>query len=134
MTLKLTDVDGVAITASVADDAPRPYASQCPLYAEALRIEESYQSKMMQTPEVPDWDKDYDRVGKRPLWEIVTHNWSNVVDYVEREARMTNQSLWEPPIKIDYTCGRSYQLPPWATRKNEWDAKLARFPRELEEY
>jgi large subunit ribosomal protein L47 len=48
----------------------------------------------------------------KPLEDIITHNWSNTLDYTEREALLTGRSLWELPITIDASCGDADKVPP----------------------
>eukprot|EP00759_Apiculatamorpha_spiralis_P006983 PhF_6_TR1415/c0_g1_i1/m.2472/K17428/MRPL47, NCM1; large subunit ribosomal protein L47 len=121
------------LSVAIPEEAPEPFATQCPLYDEAKRLEKVYQHEL-RNPQFPEWHESYKRPFKKSLAEIVTYNWNNKVDYVEREARLTNRDLMEAPIPVDHTCGTMYQIPPWVTQKNEWDADIPRYPMEFEEY
>lgn len=114
--LSIQTIDGATVT-SVEEgrpDGPSPYAATCPVYQEALRAEEAAEETLMQWPNVPTWKPDYNKWTRRNLTEIISYNYTNVVDYVDREVLLTGKSVWESPVEIDYTCGNAKSVPPHA--------------------
>lgn len=114
--LGVTMIDGTAVT-SIEDGSPDvlpPYAATCPIYQEAVRAEEAAEETLMQWPNVPKWKSNYKTWTNRDVADIVAYNYSNVVDYVDREVLLTGKSVWEMPISIDYTCGQAKSVPPHA--------------------
>eukprot|EP00760_Papus_ankaliazontas_P016797 PhM_4_TR16856/c0_g1_i1/m.95574 len=132
--LNVTALGDIEVQTEVVSEAPEPYAKECPLYSEALRREESYQYRARNLPDVPDWSEDYERAFKAKIHDIVAYNWDNTIEYKEKEARLTNTSMYEMPVKVDHTCGRAYQVPPWASPDKEWDSVLPRSPMEFGTY
>jgi large subunit ribosomal protein L47 len=111
--LNIKSIDGAAVV-SIEEGRPEgraPFAANCPIFQEALRAEEAAEETLMQWPNVPTWKTDYNVWTRRSIAEIVTHNYSNVVDYVDREVLLTGKSVWEVPIDIDYTCGNAKSVP-----------------------
>jgi large subunit ribosomal protein L47 len=96
---------------------PAAYAAGCPMYQEALREDEAAQQTLMNWPHAPVWKYEYDRWGlKKHVGEIVQYNYSNVVDYTEREALLTGKSIWKSPIEVDPSCGGSKSIPVFAKK------------------
>mmetsp|Transcript_81142 Transcript_81142/g.94580 ORF Transcript_81142/g.94580 Transcript_81142/m.94580 type:complete len:452 (-) Transcript_81142:117-1472(-) len=116
--LDVQTIDGssiISITDSTAA-SKEPYAAHCPIYQEALREERAAEETLMQWPNVPQWKTDYSIWTKKDAASIVAYNYSNVLDYVEREVLLTGKSVWESPIDVDYTCGSSRNVPVHAQR------------------
>lgn len=105
-------LDGATVL-SIAEDtsAKKPFADSCPVFQEALRAERAAEETVMQWPHVPKWKTDYAKWTKKDAASIVAYNYSNVLDYVEREVLLTGKSVWEAPVEIDYTCGSSRNVP-----------------------
>ena len=97
----------------IASVKPNP-AATCPLYREALRIEEADQAHQMDWPITAKWKDEYYDLAVKPLHEIVRHNWTNVAEYISREALMTGESFWGLPIDVDPSCGDYVHIPPHA--------------------
>ena len=132
---KTEHVSGIALVSiKECTKPPPPYASTCPLYAEAQRREKAYQLKRRNTPNLDEWLNRYKAPFRQKLEDIICYNYNNKVDYMEREARLVGQNLWESPIPIDHTCGRSYQIPTWLSTRDQWDADVPRFPMEFTQY
>ena len=117
-----------------ANDPVEPYAASCPYYAEAKNKEKAFQLELRNTPNIDEWNDSFKKPYKNKLEEIILYNYNNKIDYMEREARLSGQNLWECPISIDYTCGKAYQIPSWVSEHSEWDAKIPRFPMEFQQY
>ncbi|EPY27519.1 hypothetical protein STCU_05710 [Strigomonas culicis] len=110
--LGLQSIDGAAvISVAAVAQPPQPHAAVDPVYQEALRREAAAEETAMQWPHVPAWKFEYDLYSKKHLSEIVRYNYSNVVDYVDREVLLTGRSVWECPIDIDPTCGGLKSVP-----------------------
>ena len=110
-------LDGVALVAAKISDEPAPpYASRCPVFQEALREEEASIEIAKKWPHAPVWKPQYDKYTVANLTDIIQHNYSNIVDYVDREAVLTGRSVWEMPIEIDYSCGGSKNVPVFAKK------------------
>ena len=86
------------------------------MYQEAINMEEADISTQYQWPAIPQWDKAWEKKNKKSLDKIITHNYSNVVEYVDREVLLTGKSAWEMPIDIDPSCGESSEIPPHAQK------------------
>jgi large subunit ribosomal protein L47 len=114
MDLGVTKIDGVAVTVAPAHPKAEPYAKACPLYDEVIKKEQAWSDHMNNWPHFPTWRPEWSKWTKRKVHEIVRHNWSNVIDYTEREALLTGINVYEPPMEIDYTCGSFKVVPPWA--------------------
>lgn len=110
--LNITKIDGVDVH-SIEDvtPAPKPHAATCPIYQEAVRKEMAEEETMYHWPHVPEWKHDYRLWTKKSVADIVAYNYSNVLDYVDREVLLTGKSVWEAPIEIDYTCGNAKSVP-----------------------
>jgi large subunit ribosomal protein L47 len=114
-------MDGVIVTsAKISDDPPLPYASQCPIYQEALREEEASMEVAKNWPHAPVWKSQYDLYSSKNLADVIKHNYSNVVDYVDREVVLTGRSVWESPIEIDHSCGSAKNVPIFAKKPEEF--------------
>lgn len=122
--LELTSVDGAAVLAVEADEstaaAPQPYAAVDPVYQEAVKREMAQEETLMQWPHVPAWKYEYDLYTKKHLADVVQYNYSNVVDYIDREVLLTGRSVWESPIDIDYTCGGMKSVPAHAKKPTRY--------------
>ncbi|KAG8348226.1 hypothetical protein TRVL_00928 [Trypanosoma vivax] len=115
--LGVTAIDGaVVLDISEHEREPQPYAASDPVYREALRGELAREETLMQWPHVPEWKYEYSTYTRKHLAEIVQYNYSNVVDYVDREVLLTGRSVWECPIDIDHTCGGAKSVPPHAKK------------------
>nr|6HIV_A2 Chain A2, uL29m [Trypanosoma brucei brucei]6HIX_A2 Chain A2, ul29m [Trypanosoma brucei brucei]6YXX_A2 Chain A2, uL29m [Trypanosoma brucei brucei]6YXY_A2 Chain A2, uL29m [Trypanosoma brucei brucei] len=105
---------------------PQPYAVVDPVYCEALRRERAREETLMKWPHVPEWKYEYSTYTRKHLADIVQYNYTNVVDYVDREVLLTGKSVWECPIHIDHTCGGSKTVPPHAKKPVRYmDAGIA---------
>uniref|UniRef100_A0A0A9YXL1 Protein SOK1 n=1 Tax=Lygus hesperus TaxID=30085 RepID=A0A0A9YXL1_LYGHE len=92
---------------------------------EALNEEKSTISTLQKWPHVPTWKNKYAIYSLKKLPEIIQYNYSNVIDYVDREVLLTGKSVYEMPITIDYTCGGVVSIPAHATPpKREFVATL----------
>lgn len=115
--LGLSAIDGAAVVSVDAEDrAPVPASAVDPAYQEAVSEEAAAEATMMAWPHVPEWKYEYDVYTKKHVADIVQFNYSNVVDYVDREVLLTGKSVWECPIDIDPTCGGMKSIPPHARR------------------
>ena len=132
---QITDIDGHRVLSMKVKpaDLDHSYVS-LPNYEIADQREKAYKQWKENSPLLTEWKDDYKRPFARPLIDIISYNYNNKIDYAEREARMMGQNLWEPPVPIDYTCGKSYQVPRWISERDQWDADVPRFPMELESY
>ncbi|KAH9601312.1 Ribosomal protein L47 [Trypanosoma melophagium] len=115
--LGITTIDGTKVI-EIAEHKrePQPYAEVDHVYQEALRRESAREETLMKWPHVPEWKYDYSTYTRKHLAEIVRYNYSNVVDYVDREVLLTGKSVWECPIAIDHTCGGAKSVPPHAKK------------------
>lgn len=115
-------IDGASVVAVErhVPAEPQPYAAVDPVYQEAVRRELASEETQMQWPHVPTWKGEYDLYTKKHVGEIVQHNYTNVVDYVDREVLLTGRSVWEMPIKIDPTCGGQRSVPAHAKRPSKF--------------
>lgn len=105
-------IDGADVLDVAAEPmSPQPYAAVDPVYQEAVRQERASEETMMKWPHVPTWKYEYALYTKKHVHEIVQYNYSNVVDYVDREVLLTGRSVWECPIDIDPTCGGMKSVP-----------------------
>lgn len=121
--LRLTAIDGAEVlTVEKVVQPPKPYAAVDPVYQEALREEMAAEETLMQWPHVPEWKNEYDLFTRKHLADIVQYNYSNVVDYVDREVLLTGKSVWDCPIDIDPTCGGMKSVPVHAKRQKRWAA------------
>ncbi|RNF15207.1 hypothetical protein TcG_07167 [Trypanosoma cruzi] len=115
--LGVTTIDGAEVIRIVEHKRePQPYAKVDPVFLEALRREKAREETLMKWPHVPEWKYEYSEYTRKHLAEIVRHNYSNVVDYVDREVLLTGRSVWECPIDIDYSCGGAKSVPPHAKK------------------
>ncbi|KAG5487461.1 hypothetical protein LSCM1_07416 [Leishmania martiniquensis] len=120
--LGLTSIDGATVL-SVEEEVPstpQPYAAVDPIYQEALRREMAQEETLMKWPNVPEWKYQYDLYTKKHLAQVVQYNYSNVVDYVDREVLLTGRSVWESPIDIDPTCGGMKSVPAHAKKPKRY--------------
>ena len=110
------ELDGVPLlSAKISDDLPKaPYASSCPVFQEAVLEEEASAATEKHWPHAPIWKQEYNLYSNKNLEDIIQHNYTNVVDYVDREVVLTGRSVWEMPIDIDYSCGGSKNVPVFA--------------------
>lgn len=121
--LELTAIDGaevLSVEADAAAAAPQPYAAVDPVYQEAVKREMAQEETLMQWPHVPAWKNQYDLYTKKHLAEVVQYNYSNVVDYMDREVLLTGRSVWESPIDIDHTCGGMKSIPAHAKKPQRY--------------
>ncbi|RNF18615.1 uncharacterized protein Tco025E_04413 [Trypanosoma conorhini] len=125
--LGITSIDGAEVMAVVEHKRePQPYAKVDPVFLEALRREKAREETLMKWPHVPEWKYEYSEYTRKHLDEIVRYNYSNVVDYVDREVLLTGRSVWECPIDIDYSCGGAKSVPPHAKKPLRYmDAGIA---------
>lgn len=116
--LQLTAVDGADVLSveAVTPAEPQPYAAVDPVYQEAIHREMAQEETLMKWPHVPQWKYEYNLYTKKHLSEVVQYNYSNVVDYMDREVLLTGRSVWESPIDIDYTCGGMRSVPAHAKK------------------
>ncbi|CCW66630.1 unnamed protein product [Phytomonas sp. Hart1] len=115
--LNITAIDGAEILG--LEETPKesaPYSEVDPVYQEALRHEMAQEETQRKWPHVPTWKYEYDLFTKKNVDEIVKFNYSNVVDYVDREVLLTGRSVWECPIDIDPTCGGMKSVPAHAKK------------------
>ncbi|CAM41508.2 conserved hypothetical protein [Leishmania braziliensis MHOM/BR/75/M2904] len=120
--LGLTSIDG-AVVLSVEEEVPataQPYAAVDPVYQEAVRREMAQEETLMKWPNVPEWKYQYDLYTKKNLAQVVQYNYSNVVDYIDREVLLTGRSVWESPIDIDPTCGGMKSVPAHAKKPKRY--------------
>ncbi|CCW64564.1 unnamed protein product [Phytomonas sp. EM1] len=118
--LNITAIDGAKILGLEAvPKEPEPYSEADPMYQEAMRREMAQEETQHKWPHVPTWRYKYDLFTKKNLSEIVQFNYSNVVDYVNREVLLTGRSVWECPIDIDPTCGGMKSMPVHAQKPKE---------------
>ena len=114
--LRITAIDGahvLSVSGGEPTDATEPFAERCPIYQEVLRREEADIAHQKQWPATPAWNpKWFEFNSKSRITSIISHNWANVLDYVEREALLTSKSIWELPIEVDPFCGNTAVLPP----------------------
>ncbi|KEG10368.1 hypothetical protein DQ04_03811020 [Trypanosoma grayi] len=125
--LDITAIDGAKVL-GLAEHLrePQPYAKVDPVYLEALRREAAREETLMKWPHVPEWKYEYSTYTRKHLAEIVRYNYSNVVDYVDREVLLTGRSVWECPIDIDHSCGGAKSIPPHARKPARYmDAGIA---------
>lgn len=119
--LGLTAVDGAAVLAVEEVEQPaQPYAAVDPVYQEAVRREMAQEETLMLWPNVPTWKYEYDLYTRKHIAEVVQFNYSNVVDYVDREVLLTGRSVWESPIDIDPTCGGMKSVPAHAEKPKRY--------------
>lgn len=119
--LGITKIDGVQVLRVEAVDAPQePYATVDEIYQEALHHELADEETQMKWPHIPEWKYQYETYTKKHLSEIAQYNYSNVVDYVDREVLLTGRSVWELPIEVDPTCGGSRSVPGHAKRPKRY--------------
>lgn len=111
---RIDDADVISIEA--ANALSQPYADVDAIFQEALHHEMGDEEIQMQWPHVPEWKYEYDVYTKKSLSDIAQYNYSNVVDYVDREVLLTGRSVWELPIEVDPTCGGSRSVPGHAKR------------------
>lgn len=81
------------------------------IHEEAMNEEKATISTLQQWPNMPEWKRSYELYTTKRLEEIIQYNYSNVVDYVDREVLLTGKSVYEMPITIDYTCGGVRSVP-----------------------
>lgn len=121
LSLGIKHIDGVdVISIQKADVEEDPSAVADEVYQEALRHEMAEEETQMQWPHVPTWKYEYDVYSKKHLADIVQYNYSNVIDYVDREVLMTGKSVWEMPIDVDPTCGGARSVPAHAKRPKRY--------------
>ncbi|KAG5486542.1 hypothetical protein CUR178_07909 [Leishmania enriettii] len=119
--LGLTSIDGATVlSVEEARSAAQPYAAVDPIYQEAVRREMAQEETLMKWPNVPAWKYQYDLYTKKHLAQVVQYNYSNVVDYVDREVLLTGRSVWESPIDIDPTCGGMKSVPAHAKKPKRY--------------
>ncbi|KPI83464.1 hypothetical protein ABL78_7499 [Leptomonas seymouri] len=120
--LQLSSIDGATVLSVEAETsaAPQPYAAVDPVYQEAVKREMAQEETLMQWPHVPQWKYEYDMYTRKHLAEVVQHNYSNVVDYMDREVLLTGRSVWESPIDIDPTCGGMKSVPAHAKKPKRY--------------
>ncbi|RNF06909.1 hypothetical protein TraAM80_03725 [Trypanosoma rangeli] len=125
--LGIKSIDGAEVLEVVEHKRePQPYAKVDPVFLEALRREKAREETLMKWPHVPQWKYEYSEYTRKHLADIVRYNYSNVVDYVDREVLLTGRSVWECPIDIDYTCGGAKSVPPHAKKPIRYmDAGIA---------
>ena len=131
----IKSIDGVEVLS--VTEVPFKYEhtyTSLPFYEVADQKEKAYQQWKKSSPLLSEWKDEYKKPLARPLIEIITHNYNNKIDYAEREARMMGINLWEPPVPIDYTCGKGYQIPLWISERDQWDADVPRFAMEFGQY
>ncbi|KAK7198307.1 Mitochondrial 39-S ribosomal protein L47 (MRP-L47) [Novymonas esmeraldas] len=122
--MDLTSIDGAVVLSVEADPAaaPQPFAAVDPVYQEAVRCEMAQEATLMKWPHVPEWKNEYDLYTRKSLDKIVQYNYSNVVDYVDREVLLTGRSVWESPIDVDPTCGGMRSVPSHAKKPRRYMA------------
>jgi large subunit ribosomal protein L47 len=121
--LQLASIDGATVLSVEEDVAAatlQPYAAVDPAYQEAVKREMAQEETLMQWPNVPAWKYQYDLYTRKHLAEVVQYNYSNVVDYIDREVLLTGRSVWESPIDIDHTCGGMKSVPAHAKKPTRY--------------
>lgn len=63
-------------------------------HEEAMNEEKATIATLQQWPNIPEWKNDYELYSKKKLDEIIQYNYSNVVDYVDREVLLTGKSVY----------------------------------------
>lgn len=119
--LGITRIDGAEVLA--VEEEPRelqPFARVDPVYQEAVNQEAAAEETVMQWPHAPQWKTQYDQYSRKHIAEVVRYNYSNVVDYMDREVLLTGRSVWECPITIDHTCGGVKSVPVHARRPEQF--------------
>ena len=131
----ITEIDGVQVLSVVEEPFKNEHTYESlPFYEIVDQKEKAHQIWKQNSPLLTEWKDEYKKPLAQPLIEIIKYNYNNKIDYAEREARMMGLNLWEPPIPIDYTCGKGYQVPQWLSERDQWDADVPRFPMEFENY
>lgn len=121
LSLDIKRIDGVKVLSiERATVKPQPFSDVDEVYQEALRHELADEEIQMNWPHVPEWKYEYDVYAKKQISEIAQYNYSNVVDYVDREVLLTGRSVWELPIEIDPTCGGVRSIPKHAKRPKRY--------------
>lgn len=100
--------------------SPQAYADADAIFQEAVHHEMADEEIQMKWPHVPEWKYEYDVYTKKSLSDIAQYNYSNVVDYVDREVLLTGRSVWELPIEVDPTCGGARSVPAHAKRPKRY--------------
>ena len=114
--LQIERIDGAEVLSFEEVPFDEPAARRDPVYQEAINMEEADISTQYQWPHLPLWDKSWEEKSKQKLDKVITHNYNNVVEYVDREVLLTGKSAWEMPIEIDYSCGEAGDIPPHAQK------------------
>lgn len=119
--LEIKGIDGAKVLNIEAASVPlQPYADVDTIFQEALHHEMADEETQMKWPHVPEWKYEYDIYTKKSLSDIAQYNYSNVVDYVDREVLLTGRSVWELPIEVDPTCGGARSVPAHAKRPKRY--------------
>lgn len=111
MGLEISKIDGAEVLSIEEVPFTQPYAARDPIFQEAMGQAEADEETTHQWPNIPTWKHEYARYTKKKLEDIVMYNYSNVVDYVDREVLLTGKSAWDVPIPIDYSCGNAFTVP-----------------------
>ena len=127
MGLEISAIDGAQVLKIQDRPTTRNYASRCPIYQEALRMADADEANTHEWPHVPTWKNAYSRYTRKGLGDIIMHNYSNVVDYVDREVLLTGKSSWEIPIKVDPSCGGGFNVPAHAKPNKEPLYRVSKF-------
>jgi len=114
--LQVERIDGAEVLEFTEVAIDTPQSLRCPMYQEAINMEEADISTQYQWPIIPLWDSTWEAKSKKSLQKIIAHNYSNVVEYVDREVLLTGKSSWEMPIDIDVSCGEASDIPPHAQK------------------
>jgi large subunit ribosomal protein L47 len=125
--LELTSIDGAKVI-SIEDTtdeyiAANPPARDSAEYNEAVGQETANTEHLKQWPMIPKWKDEYRTFARATDGEIIQYNYSNVADYVDREALLTNRSIWDCPIPIDPSAGKADKVPPHAEPPTDFIAK-----------
>lgn len=110
---KVLEIHAVPVAPKLASDVDS-------VYREAVWHEKADEENQMKWPHVPEWKYEYDLYTKKHLSEVARYNYSNVVDYVDREVLLTGRSSWELPIEVDPTCGGARSVPAHAKRPKRY--------------
>lgn len=112
--LNVSAIDGAQVLGIEKVENTTPYAARCPIYQEALEEQEADIQLQKEWPHVPKWSPSYAEMARARLSDIAHYNYTNVFDYTDREALLTGKSVWEIPAEIDYSCGKSINIPAYA--------------------
>lgn len=128
MGLEVNSIDGAKVLKIEEISENKNFAARCPIYQEAKSLLKADEANTHNWPHIPTWKSSYNTYSRKKLDDIIMYNYSNVVDYVDREVLLTGKSSWELPIKIDPSCGGGFNVPAHA-KPNDTRYRAAKFRR-----